>query len=257
VLTDRAALETHNNRPDVASALADESLTCAEAAGDRWVLAMAAWARAVASPSGSELRERVETAASLLEAAGNVFHIATLFEMAITRALGLGLDRDAGYLKSRAVPLIRALDDRYLWMHLQRAVGPAALFTGDVDGARAACRELLALSRDLVVLPAAAWGLTGLAAVAARRDDLDRAARLAGAAAAHRYDEPEDPVGARLHATFLVPARARRGPDAWDAAFREGEALSFEDAIGYALGNSRPGARRFAHTPAAAVPGAA
>ena len=82
--------------------------------------------------------------------------------------------------------------------------------------------------------------MAGLAAVAAvRDDDLDRAARLTGAAAAHRYDEPHDPVDARLDATFLEPARARCGADAWDAALREGAALSFEDAIAYALDERR------------------
>jgi tetratricopeptide (TPR) repeat protein len=65
--------------------------------------------------------------------------------------------------------------------------------------------------------------------------DLDRAARLFGAAVAHRYGEPQDAVDARLHATFLDPARTRRGVDAWDAAVHDGEALSFNDAIAYAL----------------------
>jgi hypothetical protein len=67
------------------------------------------------------------------------------------------------------------------------------------------------------------------------RDDLDRAARLYGAAAAHSYGEPPDAVDARLHSTFFEPARTRRGADAWDAAVHDGEALSFDDAIGYAL----------------------
>ena len=97
----------------------------------------------------------------------------------------------------------------------------------------------LGLCRELVVLPAASEGVAGLAAVAAVSDDLDRAARLTGAAAAHRYGEPEDPVDVRLDATFLEPARVRWGADAWDAAVREGAALSFEDAIAYALDERR------------------
>jgi hypothetical protein len=65
----------------------------------------------------------------------------------------------------------------------------------------------------------------------ALRGDDDRAARLLGAAAEHRYGQPKDPVDA----TFFEPARTRRGADEWDAAAREGSALSFEDAIAYAL----------------------
>ena len=46
---------------------------------------------------------------------------------------------------------------------------------------------------------------------------------------------PQDPVEARLDETFFNPARARCGAGEWDAAAREGSALSFERAIAYAL----------------------
>ena len=76
-------------------------------------------------------------------------------------------------------------------------------------------------------------------AIAAVHDDLHRAARLSGAAAAHRYGQPEDALDARLDATFFAPARARCGADAWHDTAREGAALSFEDAIAYALEEPR------------------
>lgn len=154
--------------------------------------------------------------------------------MAAYRALCSGSDRDANDYASRAVPLVRDLNHQHLWLHLLSRVGPAALFTGDTEAAHDAFREHLEICRDLVVLPAAN-GLSGLAAVAAIRDDLDRAARLCGAAAAHRHGDPEDGIDARLRTTFFVPARIRLGPDAWDAGVREGSALSFDDAIAYAL----------------------
>jgi hypothetical protein len=89
---------------------------------------------------------------------------------------------------------------------------------------------------DAKSLPFASEGLLGLAAVAAVRGGEDRAARLCGAASAHVYDDPEEAlVVARLQAAFFEAARARHGPDAWDAAARNGRALSFEDAINYAL----------------------
>ena len=86
--------------------------------------------------------------------------------------------------------------------------------------------------------PFVSEGLLGLAAVAASRGDDDRAARLGGAAVTHR-DGPDDEVDARLSAAFLDPARARTGSGAWDAAFRDGTALSFADAIAYALEEPR------------------
>ena len=88
------------------------------------------------------------------------------------------------------------------------------------------------------MLPVAFEGLRGLAAVAARHGDLDRAARLYGAAGAHRYGEPEHPVDVRVRDTFFAPARARHGTEAWDTAARAGAALGFRDAIAYALGEA-------------------
>jgi hypothetical protein len=46
---------------------------------------------------------------------------------------------------------------------------------------------------------------------------------------------PEDPLEARLEGAFFEPARTRCRTEAWDAAARDGSALSFEDAIAYAL----------------------
>ena len=238
VLSDSAVQELYSHRLDAATALADEALSSANAAGDPWTLAMAARARALTSTSPSELRERVDQAASLLETTGNALFLAEVFHMAAFRALCNGSDDDASRFASQASSLTRELKDRFMWMLLRRKVGLAALFTGDTEAARDAFREQLELCQDLVVLPAAFEGLGGLAAVAAVRDDLDRAARLCGAAAAHRYGDPENAIDTRLNSTFFEPARTRRGPEAWDGAVHAGSALNFNDAIAYALTDS-------------------
>jgi hypothetical protein len=46
---------------------------------------------------------------------------------------------------------------------------------------------------------------------------------------------PRDAVDGRLETTFIEPARARHGVDAWDAALRAGAGLGFQDAIAFAL----------------------
>ena len=74
----------------------------------------------------------------------------------------------------------------------------------------------------MVIRPIAFEGLRGLAAVAAVDGDDQRAATLVGAAAAHRYEQPEDLVDARLDKDVFGPARIRCGTDAWDAAARDG-----------------------------------
>jgi predicted ATPase len=235
VLFSRAMQESWSGRLGLASTLADEARACGQRADDPWLVAMAAWAHAHAAGSGAELRERVDHAASLLEETGNVDCLADVFHNAAYRALCHGCDRDATEYVDRATPLVRELDHPYLWMLVRGKAGLAALLNGETETALHAFDEQLTLCRELVVLPAAFEGMAGLAALAAVHDDLDRAARLLGAATAHRYDEPRDAVDARLDATFFKPARARCDADTWDAAVREGAALSFQDAIAYAL----------------------
>ena len=71
-------------------------------------------------------------------------------------------------------------------------------------------------------------GLRGFAALAAAAGDLDRAARLHGAAETHRYGQPEDEVEARVEARFFAGVRER-------PAWAGGAALSLDDAIECAL----------------------
>jgi len=238
----RAQREATRGRLDLAEALADEALESATAAADDWALALAAFAKAMVAPSIAELHERVDRAASLLDRVGNVYHHADLLSSAAYSAMCMDSDRDAKRLVERAIPLVRRLANPYQWMMLRGNFGLAALLTGDTTAAREAFHEELELCRELVVLPFAAEGLRGLAAVAAAHGDAPRAARLLGAAAPYRYGEPEDPVEARLNAVVFEPARRRHGARAWDAAVHEGSSLSFDDAIADAL--EEPGARR-------------
>src|SRR4051812_7539146 len=245
VVGDRATQESFAGRFNRAAALADEALVCARATGDTQTIAMAAFARAVAEQRPADLRTRVDRAAALLAQTGNAFHTAVLYHIAGHRALSCGCDGEAVEFCRRAIPLVRELESPYEWLLLRGNFGMAALLTRDIDTARRAFREQLQLCRELAVLPAAAQGLRGLAAVAAARDELDRAARLVGASAAHRHGQRRHAADARLDRTFLVPARARLGAMTWDAAVRQGAALSFEAAIAIALqdeGSPRPAA---------------
>jgi tetratricopeptide (TPR) repeat protein len=224
---------------DVAAAIADEALDFATATEDDWAIAMAVFAKAKTAPTIAELRERVDRAAALLDQAGNMFFLAALLSGSAYVALCMGSDRDAKELVDRATPLTRALDDPYLSGLMHGNAGMAALLTGDTNAAHHAFREELVLSRDIVSPRSASEGLKGLAAVAAVRNDAQRAARLAGAAATQRDDAPQDEVEARLDAAFIQPARTRHGTEPWDAAARDGSTLSLEDAIAYALQEPR------------------
>jgi predicted ATPase/DNA-binding SARP family transcriptional activator len=226
-------------RLDVADALADEALHWARAADDEWEIAQASHGKAIAASSIADLRERVDTAASLLADVGNVQQLASLLNSAAYAALCLGSERDAADFANRATPIARALGSRFEQMINCGNLGLAVLLTGDTDTASHAFREELMLCREMVVRPVLFEGLRGLAAVAVVDGDAKRAATLVGAAEAHRYQQTHDPVEARLDEMFFDPASARRGIDAWSAAAREGSMLSFQDAIAYALEEPR------------------
>jgi hypothetical protein len=244
----RAAFASCAGKGDVASPLADEALACASASRDPWLIAMATWARALACSDPGELPGRVEAAATVLEQAGNLYHLADVFHVAGEQSLCWGRDHDALRYLARATPLVRAIDQPYLWMLLREKAGHAALFTGDTEAARDALSEALRLSRELGVPPVASEGLFGLAAVATVENDADRAARLAGAGGAHRRGDDGGAMD-RLRATFLQPARARFGADAWDTAAAAGAALDLDDAIAYALDEGGDAATASAERP--------
>jgi predicted ATPase len=235
VLQSRVHHETDASRLDLADAVADDALRWATASGDDWEIAEASRGKAIAASSLADLRERVDTAAALLTKVGNVHELAGLLTAAAYSALCLGSEQDAAGYAARATPITRALDNPYAQMINSGNLGLAALLTGEPDTAAQAFREELELCHEMVILPVAFEGLRGLAAVAAVNGDDARAATLVGAAAAHRYDYPEDPLEARLDGAFFEPARTRYGIDAWNADTRRGGALSFDDAIAYAL----------------------
>jgi hypothetical protein len=220
---------------DTADATADEALRLATLTGDEWMIAEAAWGKAFAASTILELRERVDRAAALLEAAGNTYQLANLLANAAYKALILGHDPDAKQFADRAAPIVADLGHPYLSMMLHGNSGLAALFTGDPNAARHAFRSELKLCRELVVRPVAAEGLLGLAAVAVVRGDLHRAARLRGAADAQRCGEPTGQAEDRLAAKYFDPARADLGDACWDATMAEGAALNFNEAIAFAL----------------------
>jgi predicted ATPase/class 3 adenylate cyclase len=238
-LQTRADYESGRSRLDVAAALADEALRLASTAGDEWEIARAARAVARAASTATGLGARVDRAAELLNDVGNLFDLGYLLTSAAYVALREGCDRDARDFAKRALPVVRELDHPFMWMNLQGNLALAALLTDDTDTARDAFREALVLSRQLVVPLIASEALLGLAALDAMRGDTRRAARLVGAATAHRYDQSQDLVNARLDAAFLEDARTRCGADTWDAAMSEGATLSLEDAIAYALQEPR------------------
>ena len=142
---------------------------------------------------------------------------------------------------ARATPIARALDNPFARMIYSGNLGLAALLTGETDTAsRRVPRGARALPRD----GRPARGVRRPPRPGRRRRGARRRRRAPRRSSAPptrtATTSPEDPVEARLDEAFFEPARTRYGTDAWDAAAREGGALSFDDAIAYALEEPLP-----------------
>ena len=165
------------------------------AAGDDWAIAMAANARAMAAAASPSLRQRVDHAACLLERGRQHLPARDVARDAAYRALVNGDDRDAKELVARAIPLVRGIDSPYLLdaaARQPRTGGAADRRHGRAP--RIAFREELALCRQLVVLPLRLRRSASASPPSPRyAGNPDRAARLSGAAAAHRYASPRTP----------------------------------------------------------------
>ena len=187
----------------------------------------------------AELRERVDRAEPLLRAVGNVYHVADLLVSAVYRALCHGSDRDAIDFVSRATPLTRELDSPYLWMMLRGNFAMAALLTGDIDAARRG------VPRGARTVPRA-----GRPPLRVRRPDRPgrsrhRPRRTAPGRTTRSAPQlriataAEDPVDARLRMSFFEPARTGCPERHVGCRRPRRAALSFDDAIAYALEEPR------------------
>jgi predicted ATPase len=119
-------------------------------------------------------------------------------------------------------------------------LGRAARTQGYDARALALCRESLDLSRKLDNKSLIAFCLTTLAGVFQAVGDAARAARLFGAAEMllQSLDAVLDPGGSLEYDSDLAAARAQLGEPAFEEARAEGWAMTFEQAVAYALSES-------------------
>ena len=116
-------------------------------------------------------------------------------------------------------------------------LGLCAVARGDAAGARRTLRECLEEMREINDAMWLALALEGLAGVAALEGRARRALVLAGAAEASReaIGHALWPVFERQVGGWLAPARAALAPGLAEAAWSEGLAMSFDQAVDYAL----------------------
>ena len=215
------------------SALAEEALVHAREAGDERLVAFALWDLALALPV-EQAGEEIDRAAAAASAIGSSRLLINLYSSAAYNAIKAGTPTRAQRLLERAIPLARELADPVLLVNVCGNVGLAALFIGQLDRAQTEFVEQVRLCREHVWPEPAGEGLAGLAAIAAARGDLERAALLLAAARAAGTIADDD-VEAHLNEHFFEPARADYGERRWNDAQARGAQMSFEHAITLAM----------------------
>jgi predicted ATPase/DNA-binding SARP family transcriptional activator/DNA-binding NarL/FixJ family response regulator len=146
----------------------------------------------------------------------------------------------------KAVAICREQNHRILLSDALCNLGWAALLRGDPGRATTLYAESLELKRELgenpllvkltVALPET---LDGLACVAVARGETERAVRLFGATRALHEQVRDHLTLAREYAAlrepYLADTHSQLSEEAWEAAFTEGRAMGFEEAVEYAL----------------------
>ncbi len=117
------------------------------------------------------------------------------------------------------------------------SLGMTATLGQDHEKAMGLLRESLQTLRELGSNLYVAENLEALAEVAVARENMERAARLWGAAGALREltGNPWAPNERALHEPRLAEARSRLGVPEWEKAWNEGRTLSPDRAVSYAL----------------------
>ena len=136
-----------------------------------------------------------------------------------------------------AIPMFRAEGDHFGLAWALHGLGIALLVKGDLPAARAAFEEQTALLGEAVDPSGMAIALADLAQLALAEGERTRAIRLAGASAALRRL-----TGAELATMVdIVEGRSLEPTPADDMPWSEGLAMTFDQAVAYALGKPAPG----------------
>ena len=235
----------HRGEFEQATELFEESLALSREAGNGRGVANSLFRLGMMRRVGGDFEsatELLEEALALCRAVGDPALLASiLVHLGMTFVFQGDLGRATAFLEEAAAMLRERRHRTFLVVALTY-LGWAALFRGEPERAVALLTEGLELEREAGDKAAITESLRALACVAEARGGGERAARLFGAAeilseVIGYRQEPGDRV---LHEPYLASARSRLGEALWEAAFAEGQAMSFEGAAEYALSVETP-----------------
>jgi predicted ATPase/Flp pilus assembly protein TadD len=153
-------------------------------------------------------------------------------------ATGQGDYAAARSLYEEALSINREIGNRHGEAVALHRLGLTAIARLQYAEARALLAESLALAREIDARPCVIGCLEGLAALARKEGEAERAARLFAAAEALRevIGSPLPPNDRPERDAHLAALREALGESAWSAAWEAGRALTWEQAAACALG---------------------
>jgi predicted ATPase len=140
---------------------------------------------------------------------------------------------------AESLEIWRLYGDKQAMARMHHNLGYAALGAGDLGKAKQYFAECIARSKEAAYNVGVIGSLAGLAAVAAVVGKTFKAARLSGAfeRLAARAKVELDNIDKIAYRTAIVTARARLDETTWEQARAEGQEMSLNQAIEYALEN--------------------
>jgi tetratricopeptide (TPR) repeat protein len=234
-------VEAWHGRCENAVALSDEAMLFAERAHDEEAIAWVLRHRAFAATTYDETASRTRTAIEHLRQVGNLNDVADICTSTGYLAIVERRYQDALAWLAEGLDAGRQLGRPNFVFLIRTNQGLAMLLLDEIDEAAQAFSDALAVCRDAGCETVIDETLLCLAVVAARRGELARAARIAGAAERHRVGtlaHREIVIMSRLDAMLTAP-RESYGPDNWDHARKDGASLTVYDAIDLALKRGR------------------
>ncbi len=224
-----------------ANDLFEESLELSRKAGDKWTTAASLLHLGdVEDEQGNHAQavELYEEAIALCRKSGYTVLLADiLVNLGYTRLLQGDYERTTA-LCEEAIALYREQGYRYARIEFPvDNLGWAAWLRGDEEKAEVLYQESLMLCRELGNKLVAAESLQGLACVAGKRGEIERSARLFGAADSlfRARNISHLPAERALREPYLKAALAPSNRAAWGA----GSTLTFEEAVEYALSGNQ------------------
>ncbi len=182
-------------------------------------------------------RALFEQSRALCEQTGDLGN-ATIMRRLVAEAMLLEGDQEAAVVALRElVPLFQELGDPFGQAHTFRYLGIALLRQGQLAEAQAALASAVSLTLEMGDRRTTIDCLLALAAVAGEFAELERAARLWGAAEAalESWSHKLEALDRLTYEHYLPKARAQLASAAWETAWAEGRRLSLEQAVDVAL----------------------